>query len=270
MIQKAFMMNSVENLILFEVTKVLTEIRGSFDWDTFRDMKSMSKRLAYAEENLPEYLGSGSSRTAYVLSNRYVLKIARNNKGVAQNEAEVELAVNPHINKITTKIYDVGTKYSYLVTDIVRPLGKDDKAFENIIGTNWTNFYDILQTYYRFKSLDAVAVEIEDQIEQIDGEIEYFTRKLKEVEKSPELQRGRGLFVAKKLVKIQYKRKEELLALMDATTLPFIEDVLKALESTDLLIGDLLHSEHWGKTADGRIVLLDYGLTRDVHSKHYR
>jgi hypothetical protein len=26
----------------------------------------------------------------------------------------------------------------------------------------------------------------------------------------------------------------------------------------------------WGKTADGRLVLLDYGFTDDVYQKHYK
>ena len=269
MIQKAFMMNSVKDLILFEVNSVLTEIRGSFSWDTFRDMKSMSKRLAYAEENLPEYLGSGSSRTAYVLSNRYVLKIAKNRKGIAQNKAEVELAVNPNVNKITTKIYDVGAKYVYLVTDLVRTLSENDKEFEKITGSTWRSIVDVLKVYAKFKDLDAVAVEIEDQIEQADGEIEYFTKRLNVAENLPE-PIERDVRIAKRLVSLQIQNKDELLAVLETVGNPFVLNIVKSLESSELLIGDLLNAGHWGKTADGRIVLLDYGFTRDVAEKHYK
>jgi hypothetical protein len=38
------------------------------------------------------YMGSGSSRIVYALSTGKVLKIATNDKGIAQNEAEFEIS----------------------------------------------------------------------------------------------------------------------------------------------------------------------------------
>lgn len=68
----------------------------------------------------------------------------------------------------------------------------------------------------------------------------------------------------------------------------FIEEIDKALDNDDntsknkmvtatvdtinqnsLMVADLDHVGHWGKTNDGRVVLLDYGFTRDVMQKHY-
>ena len=36
-----------------------------------------------------------------------------------------------------------------------------------------------------------------------------------------------------------------------------------------LLEGDLAVLEHWGMTADGRIVCLDYGLTQDIYKQMF-
>ena len=36
-----------------------------------------------------------------------------------------------------------------------------------------------------------------------------------------------------------------------------------------LKLGDLTVLDHWGKTPDGRVVILDYGFTEDVAEKHY-
>jgi hypothetical protein len=37
----------------------------------------------------------------------------------------------------------------------------------------------------------------------------------------------------------------------------------------NLLPADIDSINHWGKTPDGRCVLLDYGYTEDVHKSHY-
>lgn len=52
---------------------------------------------------------------------------------------------------------------------------------------------------------------------------------------------------------------------------PFTKAVYKMAEmgSSRLKVGDLTELGHWGKTPDGRVVILDYGFTEDVATKHY-
>jgi hypothetical protein len=49
-----------------------------------------------------------------------------------------------------------------------------------------------------------------------------------------------------------------------------VMNTVNTMNSTDLLIGDLAIVEHWGKSADGRVVLLDYGFTKEVWEKYYQ
>ena len=49
---------------------------------------------------------------------------------------------------------------------------------------------------------------------------------------------------------------------------PFIKKIKELVNNNDLNTGDLV-SDHFGKTADGRIVLIDYGLTEDVAQEYY-
>jgi hypothetical protein len=49
-----------------------------------------------------------------------------------------------------------------------------------------------------------------------------------------------------------------------------VMNTVNTMNSTDLLIGDIAIVEHWGKSADGRVVLLDYGFTKEVWEKYYQ
>jgi len=51
--------------------------------------------------------------------------------------------------------------------------------------------------------------------------------------------------------------------------LPLTKYLVDALRDTSLWSPDLTIIDHWGETADGRVVILDYGYTKDVRLKHY-
>lgn len=62
----------------------------TFNMEGFKNLKSYKNRLRYAQEMLLGKLGKGSSRAVFNIDNTKVLKVAINDKGVAQNEAESE------------------------------------------------------------------------------------------------------------------------------------------------------------------------------------
>jgi len=45
--------------------------------------------------------------------------------------------------------------------------------------------------------------------------------------------------------------------------------VAETIINNDLMMGDIEKQEHWGKTSEGRLVLLDYGFTDSVAIRHY-
>jgi hypothetical protein len=49
---------------------------------------------------------------------------------------------------------------------------------------------------------------------------------------------------------------------------PFVDKIADLVHNNDLNTGDIV-SDHFGKTADGRIVLIDYGFTEDVAEEFY-
>ena len=58
-----------------------------FDVEQFKELKTFRERLQYCKERLKK-LGAGTGRIAYQIDDGTVLKLAKNAKGVAQNDVE--------------------------------------------------------------------------------------------------------------------------------------------------------------------------------------
>lgn len=77
----------IENRQLFE-----TPLPDDWDKDVYRETNSFAKRLRYAKERAQK-IGQGSSRVAFIIPYQgrdTVLKIAKNEKGMAQNDFEAQ------------------------------------------------------------------------------------------------------------------------------------------------------------------------------------
>lgn len=68
---------------------------SSFNFDEFRSLHSFNQRVRYCEQHLTR-LSSGTSRIVYLIDNDKVLKLAKNNKGIAQNLTEIRLGNEPY------------------------------------------------------------------------------------------------------------------------------------------------------------------------------
>lgn len=59
-----------------------------FSFETLTSLSSYKKRIAYCKQMLGQPIGNGSSRIVFQISDERVLKVAKNQKGIAQNEAK--------------------------------------------------------------------------------------------------------------------------------------------------------------------------------------
>lgn len=194
-----------------------------FSLKKFKSFDNYNVELAYAQKFL-DLLGQGSSRAAFMLTNKYVLKIALNAKGIGQNEAEVDVYTNAASKAIVAKIYDSDPNYHWIISEVVKPI-KDVKEFETLAGIDWKGFSDYINHALHKDNPNKGAT--------------------------------------------------------DDTMPKFVQAVIQTAHVNKLLRGDLAQQDwsheptkdvldHWGKSADGRIVLLDYGYTEGVWDKHYR
>lgn len=195
--------------LLREYVKALVEkIRSAgFDIREFKRMaqetKSSTPLLSYADEHL-QALGTGTTRSAFLLSSTKVLKIAQNSqRGVAQNKAEVQGYNNPKMKQFVAKVFDHDARFIYLVSELVRELDTEEE-FQMLTGFPWDFFVDCVRDN-----------RLPEGWEPDDGQLEFWNG-------------------------------------------------IQSLLSADLAWGDIVRLNHWGKTADGRLVMLDYGYTNKV------
>ena len=184
-------------------------------------------------------LGKGSARIVFALDSRRALKVAINNKGIGQNEAEVENVTNPSAKKMFAAIYNYDPRYKWLVSELVRPMDSE-KEFEQLTGIRWVTFAHIISAY-GFG---------ENQYEQNSSQIRKIVQS--------------GCPIAKHYASDPRDLEYQLNS-------PFLKNVLQTLPvlTSGLMPNDIKRLEHWGKTPDQRVVLLDYGFTSSVAIQHY-
>lgn len=175
-------------------------------------LETYNARKNYAERNL-KHLSSGSSRIVYLTPAKTIIKMAKNDKGIAQNKAEA----NPQMkSKYLNQIISCAKNYSWLETHYLDKI--TEKEFEDMTGLKFDDFGDSL----RF-GLKAVSSN-------------------KDAEKPENFDKVSKSDIYKEIQSIGEKFK--------------------------LLPGDLARISSWG-TKDGRPVLIDAGLTRDIYDEFY-
>lgn len=68
------------------------------------------------ERQYYKFIGMGSGRVVYDLDNGYVVKVAKNNRGIAQNKTEYKISLLDNTN-LFAKVLDVSENFEYLVME---------------------------------------------------------------------------------------------------------------------------------------------------------
>lgn len=173
-------------------------------------IKDFEDRVEFAKEHW-KLLGEGSSRTAFEIDEKLIIKVAYNEKGIAQNKVEMD----PKAQRPCTLpmvMADAEGKWIILVN--TEPLKKEE--FKQCIGFGFEQFMNAL--FYKFNN----------ESDQWSPPKDY-----EEIEEN-------SLFNC-------------------------LSDLIF---KTDQQIGDIDKISSWRKL-DGKPVLADYGLSRDVFHDYY-
>lgn len=210
------------------------------DWDptALGHDKTFKSRLDYALQRAPR-LGGGSSRVAFVIPDNgreTVLKIAKNNKGMAQNEAEADILDDGYLGKLDIVIplvdYDKTSREPvWIQTEKANKVSRVKLAKMLHAGGKWpmTNF------------LYAVENKL--------GSRQKYMPSLDDIKKDM-LDSG--------------STEQDIEIFMD-----YVDQVAVLVSSSSLLAGDFGNPANWGEY-QGRPVIIDLGYTESVHNLYWK
>lgn len=116
-------------------------------------LETYSARKKYAEKNL-KHLSSGSSRIVYLTPSKTIVKLAKNDKGIAQNKAEANPEMkSPFLNKILGH----ASNYSWIETPYLDKI--TGKEFEDMTGIPFSDFDEAIRFGLKDVSEDKDATK---------------------------------------------------------------------------------------------------------------
>jgi hypothetical protein len=117
----------------------------SFNIEEFKKLTSFKDRIKYVSERLTK-LGAGSSRIVYKIDDETVLKLAKNAKGVAQNENEIDYSQDSYLKNIVARVYEYDDDGLWLEMELAVPI--KETTFKKIVGISFENYSQAIRYYY--------------------------------------------------------------------------------------------------------------------------
>lgn len=208
---------SILNAVPAKPKKKRNAMAYPVQWDVkfFDSLGSFKKRKEYADQNL-EKIAAGSARIVYKIDDEKVLKLAKNKKGLAQNEVESDWGFQHYR---TAEVFNVDDQFRWLEMELVKRVSP--KTFEKKTGVS---------------------------IDELGSFLKYH-----ESRRQPS-----------SYIRIPKPENDEELWENE-----FALDIITLMGDYDLPAGDLSRISSYGETADGDIVLVDFGLDKSVGKEHY-
>ena len=141
-------MKTFDDIIKKTTKKVLREaMDNSFSLNELSSLPSYAARIRYCKQHLGNPIGSGSSRTVFQISDERCLKLAKNEKGVAQNQAEARSGHQSMYEELFPYVFETDDNDLWVVTEYVLPAKVND--FKHITGMTFQEFCKFVYTCYK-------------------------------------------------------------------------------------------------------------------------
>ena len=118
----------------------------SFNMDEFKSLDSFKKRISHCEQHLTK-IGAGSSRIVYKIDDEKVLKLAKNAKGISQNEVEINHSEDYYLFElgIIAKVFDYEQNMLWLEMELAEKASP--MKFEKINNISFKSYCTYLDYY---------------------------------------------------------------------------------------------------------------------------
>lgn len=130
---------------LFESEVLGEEYPSNWNIDEFAKLRTYAERVRYCDQHLIK-LKSGSGRVVYKIDDEKVLKLAKNPKGVAQNEYEIEWGDDQYHASVLAQTFEAHPNGLWVEMELARPCTKP--LFKKILGYSFDDYCTAMRYYY--------------------------------------------------------------------------------------------------------------------------
>ena len=132
--------------------QIITEMAypTAFSFKELNDLRTYAAKKRYLESHL-EKIGTGSSRIVYKVDDEKVIKLAKNRKGLAQNEAEADKSSYP--TDLFAKVYEYDQNYYWIEMEVAKKPKKSD--IKSLYGVSFELIADFIKKEYSYRGGDV-------------------------------------------------------------------------------------------------------------------
>ena len=113
-----------------------------FNTDDFLNIPTFNGKINYCKNHLGKQLSSGSSRIVWQIDNNRVLKLAKNRKGIAQNEAEYGNCQDYYMGHLFAQVFDYDKEnFLWIIAENCRKPKNSD--FKKLYGLSYKEFANL-------------------------------------------------------------------------------------------------------------------------------
>lgn len=120
-----------------------------FDESQFKAVQGLGQKMRYLYSTLPQ-VGEGSSRNVFKLDDKWVIKMAKDDAGVAQNKAEATVCTVDTPLALFSKVAEVGEGYEWLKSELAVPM--TEESFQKTTGIAWDAFVNAIKGAFPSKT----------------------------------------------------------------------------------------------------------------------
>lgn len=216
-----------------------------FSFEELNNLRTYAAKKRYIESHL-EKIGSGTSRLVYKVDEEKVLKLAKNAKGLSQNEEEVNKSA--YDLDIFANVFDYDDEFYWIEMEIARkPKKSDVKA---IYGISFDYIVDFLKKVFSYRGADC---------NRLRGLLTTSKDFNKFWEDYYEWEAGNPTSYFKISDKLGYFLKS-------------IDDYIGNYSCYWADLGDLRRLANWGivsRDGEEELVVIDAGLNDEIYNNHY-
>lgn len=131
----------------------------TFNFNELRALKDLDSVLEYVKKTLGRsLLGEGQGRLVYSLGNSRVLKVAKDQGGVGQNQSEANVcASSADVVTLFPKVFESSPSHFWLVTEEAKPM--TEEAFKTLTGLPWRMFWSALKGAFAGKASNVTQAD---------------------------------------------------------------------------------------------------------------